>query len=157
VQVGTTAEKLKEVGVHTVGIVATNADRARLFFRFRPPRVPIGADPELDTHRAYGLPRSAITPEILAAVESKARELAQELKVEISPAGAYDTIGRLDGFTPAESDHAEMQKHQAQLTGLFLVDKNGVVRWNFIEAQRGLDSVTEFPTDNELLAAARAL
>ena len=139
-----------------MGIVATNADRARLFFRFRPPRVPVGADPELDTHRAYGLPHSAITPEILAAVESKARELAQDLKVEISPAGAY-TIGRLDGFTPAESDQAEMQKHQAQLTGLFLVDKNGVVRWNFIEAQRGLNSVTEFPTDNELLAAARAL
>ena len=43
------------------------------------------------------------------------------------------------------------------MTGLFLVDKNGVVRWNFIEAQRGLNSVTEFPTDDELLAAARAL
>ena len=42
---GKTAEKLKEAEVQTLAVVATNAQRARLFFRFRPVRFPVGADP----------------------------------------------------------------------------------------------------------------
>ena len=141
-----------------MGIVATNAERARLFFRFRPPRVPVGADPELDTHRAYGLPQSAITPEFLEVVESKARELARELKVEVSPEGAHHTIGRLDGFELTESDDTAMHRHQAQLTGQCLVDRDCIVRWANIECARdGLAGLSQFPTDEELLAAARVL
>ena len=157
-QLGTTAQKLKELGVQTLGITATNAERARLYFRYRPSRVPLGADPDLVTHRAYGLPRSTITPEIWEAVQSAYGNLARELKLEGPPAKAKDAVNRLDGFTPTESDNAEFQTHQVQFTGQFLVDKDGIVRWAYVEcAQEGLAGVDKFPTDEELLAAARAL
>ena len=63
VHLGSTAEKLREAGVQTLGVVATDPERARFYFKFRPPRMPIGADPELATHQAYGLPNIPITPE----------------------------------------------------------------------------------------------
>ena len=46
---------------------------------------------------------------------------------------ARDAIGRLDGFEVTESEKAEAQRHQAQLTGQFLVDRHGIVRWANIE------------------------
>ena len=77
VRLGITAERLQEVGVGTLAIVATGADRARLYFRFRPPRCPVGLDPELVAHRAYGIPQIARTPEFLEALRSKYAALAR--------------------------------------------------------------------------------
>ena len=55
---------------------------------------------------------------------------------------------------PAEG--ADFERHQAQLTGQFLVDGKGIVRWTNIECQRdGLAGLDRFPTDEELLAVAR--
>ena len=56
-QMGATEGKLKALGVETLGVVATPAENARLYFKFRPTRVRLAADPELVTHRAYGLPK----------------------------------------------------------------------------------------------------
>lgn len=157
-QLGITAEKLEKVGVQTLAIVATEAERARLYFRFRPTRCAVGADPDLVTHRAYGLPQTAFTKEIQHAIESVAIEVARELRLPARPAEAYQAIDRLDGFTPAESDGADLQRHQAQFTGQFLVDRDGVVRWANIEcAREGLAGIDKFPTDDELLAEAREL
>lgn len=155
---GKTAEKLREVGVQTLGVVATNVERARLYYRFRPPRIELGADPELTTHRAFGLPRGALTPEIGEAVLSKLGELARERGVDVPEAEAQGALDRLDGFELAASDGADFERHQAQLIGQFLVDREGVVRWTNIECARsGVAGLGEFPTDEELLAAARAL
>ena len=65
-QMGATEGKLKALGVETLGVVATPAENARLYFKFRPTRVRLAADPELVTHRAYGLPKPAATPELMA-------------------------------------------------------------------------------------------
>ncbi len=157
-QLGVTAKKLKEVGVETLGIIASKAERARLYFRFRPAHCPVGADPDLITHRAYRVPQSAITPEIMQAVDSAYGNLARELRLQVPEDKVKETIGRLDGFEVTESENVEFQRHQAQLTGQFLVDRDGIVRWTNIEcAREGLTGVTKFPTDEELLAAARAL
>jgi hypothetical protein len=160
VQLGTTAQKLKALGIQALGIMATNAERARLFFRFRPPRVPVGADPELITHRAYGLPQSQFTPELAQELEPviavRARELNLDLPRPLNE--AFAAMDRLDGFEPAPSDDAEFQRHQVQRVGQFLVDKDGIVRWAYVEcAQEGIAGADKFPTDEELLAAARAL
>lgn len=155
---GRTAEKLKEVGVESLGIIATEAERTRLYYRFRPPRVELSADPDLATHRAYGLPQSALTPEILQTVQSKLGGLARELGVEVPDAEAWGTLDRLDGFELTKGDEAEAQRHQAQFIGQFLVDRGGIVRWANIEcAREGLAGLDSFPTDEELLAVARTL
>jgi peroxiredoxin len=52
VQLAVSAEKLAALGVATVAIVATAPERTRIYFRFRPTRIPVGADPDLTTHRA---------------------------------------------------------------------------------------------------------
>jgi hypothetical protein len=160
VQLGTTAEKLKALGVQTLGVVATNAERARLYFRFRPPRVSLGADPDLMTHRACGLPRGEFTPEVAQALEPviavRARELHLELPRPLNE--AFAAMDRLEGFEPAPSDGAEFQRHQVQNVGQFLLDRAGIVRWAWIEcAQEGIAGADKFPTDEDLLAAARAL
>lgn len=155
---GKTAEKLKEAGVQTLAVVATNAQRARLFFRFRPVRFPVGADPDLITHRAYGLPQMAVTPEFGQAIEVVATNLARELKLSVPADGALAAIEGLDGYARTEADEADFQRHQAQLVGQFLVDGTGIVRWTNIECQRdGLAGLDKFPTDEELLAVARTV
>lgn len=146
------------MGVETLGIVASQAERARLFFRYRPVRCAVGADPEVSTHRAYGVPQTGVTPEVMQAIQGAYRNLARELKLEVPDDQARHVIGRLDGFEATESESAEFQRHQVQFTGQFLVDRHGIVRWASIEcAQDGLAGIDKFPTDEELLAAARAL
>ena len=146
------------MGVETLAIVASKAERARFYFRHRPIRCAVGADPELSTHRAYGVPQSEATPEVWQAIGGAYQKLARELKLEVPDDQAHDVIGRLDGFEVTESENAEFQRHQIQFTGQFLVDRHGIVRWASIEcAQDGLAAIDKFPTDEELLAAARAL
>jgi hypothetical protein len=154
-----TAKKLEEVGVQTVGVMATGPKQARLFFRFRPPRIRVGCDPALSTHRAYGVPNAAVTPEMWQAVQVAAvNELRDAGQPEVPVVEAYETLGRLDGYTPTEGDMADFERHRAQLTAQFLVDPDGVVRWVNIECARdGLGGVDQMPSDEDLLAAVRAL
>jgi hypothetical protein len=99
-----------------------------------------------------------MTPDIWKTVEGKANELAGKLSVPVQSGQAYATIDRLDGFERVETDDTDLQRHQAQLTGHFLLDRDGVVRWARIEcASDGPAGLEGFPTDDELKAAARAL
>ena len=70
VQLGTTREKLGAAGVETLAVVATELDNARLYFKYRPARVAIAADPALHTHRSFGLPRAKVTNELMRAIET---------------------------------------------------------------------------------------
>ena len=155
-QLGQIAQKLEAMGVKTLGVVATDAERARLYFRFRRPRMPMGADPELATHRAYGLPNMPVPPEMWDAVE---RAAVRELKLPASPAGgAYQQLGGFDAYQITTADNADFERHQGQLTGQFLIDREGIVRWVNVEcAREGLEGIDRLPSDEEVLAAARAL
>ena len=151
------AEKLEAMGVKTLGVVATDAERARLYFRFRRPRMPMGADPDLATHRAFGLPNvGPPTPEAGEAVE---RAAARELGLT-GPAGegALAQFARHDGYDVTAADEADFARHNGQLTGQFLLDRQGVVRWANVEcAREGIEGLAKLPSEDEVLAAARAL
>ena len=58
-QLGAAESKLKEAGADSLAIVATPIENAQLYFKFRPTRLRLAADPELSTHRAYGVPKPA--------------------------------------------------------------------------------------------------
>lgn len=154
---GLTAEKLRAGGVETVGVVATAVDRARRYFRYRPLRYPVGADPELATHRAFGVPRSTFTDEMLQVVTPRVDELARENGLAAPPGGGWDALDRQDGID--RTDYAsDMERHQQQFIAQFLLDRDGVIRWTNIECARdGLEGLDRLPTDEEFLAAARAL
>jgi hypothetical protein len=155
VQLGQLAQKLEAIGVKTVGVVATDAKRARLYFRFRRSRMPMGADPDLTTHRAFGLPNVGPPPpeaeEVLERVA--ARELGLTGPVN---GGALAQFARHDGYDLTEADQADFARHGGQLVGQFLVDRQGIVRWANVEcAREGIEGLGKRPPEGEMLAAAR--
>ena len=60
---GGTSQRLADVGVELLVVVATPLHRAKQYLKFRPARVPLAADPMLETHLAFGLPRHTESPE----------------------------------------------------------------------------------------------
>jgi hypothetical protein len=158
VLLGRTAEKLDGIGVQTLAVVGSAANRVRLYLRYPPTRCLVGADPGLATHRAYGVPRAPMSPEIWDAVESASTELARDLRLPVSGEEPHEVIGRLDGYEATDADQADLERHQAQFTAQFLIGRDGLVRWANVECARdGLAGIDKFPSDEEILAAARAL
>jgi peroxiredoxin len=159
-QLGTTRRKLQALGVEVLAIAAMPPERLRLYYRFRPVGVPVAADPELSTHRAYGVPQPALTPEILQAVSSRHVDLARELQIPATDLGEIKSaLCRRDGFEPVDAEQKERrdwsERNGGQFTGQFLIDRNGIVRWVNIEgAKEGLGGLEKFPTDEEFLRAA---
>ena len=157
-QMGATETKLKAIGVESLGIVATPPENARLYFKFRPTRLRLAADPELTTHRAFRLPKPVPTPEFLKDLETTRinpfGDLPQPLPI---PLAAAETA-KLDGYTENQTDQADMERQWPQLKGQFLIDRDGIVRWANIEcATEGAAGVGKFPTEEEILGAARSL
>ena len=62
------------------------------------------------------------------------------------------------GYAETETDHADMERQWPQLKGQFLIDRDGIVRWANIECgTEGLAGVGKFPSNDEILTAARTL
>lgn len=159
-QMGTIEGRIRAAGVETLGIVASAPENARLYFKYRPTRLRLAADPEMSTHRAYGLPRPEVTPELMDQMTAIRINPSGDLPAPLPVQEAVMAIERLDGgFTPTETDQADMQRQWPQLKGQFLVDRHGIVRWANIECggPDGLAGMGKFPTADEILAAIRAL
>lgn len=157
-QIAASEPALNSAGVETLGVVATPPENAQLYFRFRPTRLRLAADPELSTHQAYGVPKPAPTPEFLRALETTLINPDGLLAEPLPISQAAEAIGRLDGYQENEIDQADMERQWPQLKGQFLIDRDGVVRWANVEcAAEGLAGVGKFPSANEILTAARSL
>jgi hypothetical protein len=67
-------------------------------------------------------------------------------------------IAKLDGYTENQTDQTDMERQWPQLKGQFLIDRDGIVRWANIEcATEGLAGMGKFPSEEEIIAAARSL
>jgi peroxiredoxin len=167
VQLGTLKQKLATLGVETLAVVNTPLERARLYFKHRPAQVLIAADPEAKTHRSFRLPQGEI-------VENEAQSLwplrmtvgqlqaarinpTGELSAPLDPFAANDALNQREGFEPTEVDQQIAAAHGTQLAGYFLIDRNGIIRWLFIEAAERVGDLAKFPGEEEILGAARRL
>jgi peroxiredoxin len=158
VRLGLTQEKLRSLGIETLGVVATSLENARLYLRFHPLRAPLAADPELMTHSAYGLPEPEPTPEYMQLLQTVRINPNGELPGPLPILDAFEAIRRLDGFEPRASEKSEKERHGTQRTGQFLIDRDGVIRWVYIEcAKEGVAGLGKHATDEEILAEARQL
>jgi peroxiredoxin len=168
VQLGTTQDKLKALGVETMAVVNTPLERARLYFNYRPARVLLAADPEAATHRAFRVPAGVIVEKESEASWAKGTLTIGQLEAtRINPTGelpepqnvfvAGETLNKKDGFEMTEVDGQMAAAHGTQLTGHFLLDRDGFVRWRYIEAAEGIEGLSKFPGDDEIVAAARSL
>lgn len=157
-QVATIEPNLKAAGVETLGIVATSPENARLYFKFRPTRFRLAADPELTTHRAFGVPKPAATPELMKAIETTRINPDGILPEPLLVTEAAAAVAALDGYKETETDRTDMERQWPQLKGQFLIDQEGIVRWANIEcAAEGLAGLGKFPSSEEILTAARTL
>jgi len=157
VRLGQAAERVRAHGVEALAVVATTPENARFYFRLRPPKLPVAADPGYATHRRYGVPgprRSDIEEVFSVTRVNPSGELAAPLPIREASAA----LSRLDGFEPTPTDLEDAARPYLQFEGQFLVDREGTIRWTNVEcARQGLAGLGQFPTDEELLAAVRAL
>jgi peroxiredoxin len=157
-QLATAEPALKAEGIETLGIVATLPENARLYFKFRPTRFRLAADPELTTHRAFGVPKPAATPELMKALEATRINPDGILPEALPIMEAAAALATLDGYTGTQADRTDAERQWPQLKGQFLIDQDGIVRWAHIEcATEGLVGVGKFPSGEEILGAARSV
>jgi len=154
-KLGLSRDKLLAAGVETLAVVASNLDRTRLYFQYRPTRVPLAADPAMATHRAFGVQKFAVTPEIIQAVETARIDVMGELPEPLPIAEAAYALNDKDRFEYAESDTREIEQQFPMDVGQFLVDRDGIVRWVHLESAEGLAGMGRFPSEEELLAVVR--
>ena len=154
---GVVSDKLRALGVETLAVVATDVDNARLYFKYRPTKVPLAADPECTTHRAYGLPKAPMTPETMAALGATMVNPTGELPGPLPVMQAGEALDRLNNFQRSASDNRDFEKQAGQMKGQFLIDRDGIVRWANIEGAEGLSGIGKFPTADELVEAARKI
>jgi peroxiredoxin len=157
VQLGTLEEKLKAIGVESLAVVATAPENARLYFKFRPTRLRLAADPELTTHRAYGVPKPVPTPEFMQALETTRINPTGEFPEPLPIVEAAAAMAKLDGYVGNETDRVDTERQWPQLKAQYLIDRDGRVRWANIECTEGLAGLGKLPSVDEILTAARAL
>lgn len=155
---GATREKLLYRGIETLAVVATELDNARLYFKYRPARVPLVADPALVTHRAYGLPQPEIDQSTLELLASTRINPTGELPAPVPATEIGAILDRADNYHRTEADAKDLEVQWPTLRAQFLVDGNSIVRWANIEcANEGLAGFGKFPSTGEVLAAAQEL
>jgi len=157
VQLGNFEGKLKALGVESLVVVATEPENARLYFKFRPTRLRLASDPGLSTHRAYGVPKPEPTPMMMQAMEETYINPTGELPEPLPIRQAALAIEALDGYACTPTDQADVERQWPQLKGLFMIDRDGIVRWADIECStEGLAGIGKFPSEDVILGAARA-
>ena len=157
-QLGGTQQKLHDIGVETLGVVATEVDNARLYFKYRPARVPLVADPELTMHRAYSLPRVPMDETLEKAFHTVPLDPLGNLPEPMPLAQLGPMLDRADGFQHTAADLRDKERQFPQLKGQFLIDADGIVCWMNVEcSNEGFTGVGKFPSDDELLAAAERI
>jgi len=157
--------KLAEKGITTAAVVTSPVERAKLYFRLRRPAMTLLADPAMETHRAYRLPRFEITqgptewPHRLNEADLATVKINpfEELSKPVPLAVAGRLLDKKDGFIYAAGDQDEANVTWNQLGGLFLIGSDGVVRWSFVENEIGPDSTTGFVSEADIVAASERL
>ena len=156
-RMGATEAKLKAEGVETVCVVATPPENAKLYFKFRPTKLRLAADPHLATHHAYGVQRAAVTPEFMAGLAATKINPTGELPTPLPVMEAAAKLAEIDGYAGTPVDQADMERQFPQLKAQFLIDQSGVIRWTNYECAKGLTELGKMASDEEILAAVRTL
>jgi peroxiredoxin len=171
-------QRLRQLGVEMLAIVASPLERAQIYVRHRPPGVPLAADPSHVTHRAYGLPMPPVTSEFEQAVEKMRVQLeaialnsGDLAKLRVAVQGTHrdpeeripvwDFIHMQRKLYPYEMTEREQQEwanNKTLGTAQFLIDRDSVVRWTRVQGvAQPPAGLANYPSEGELLAAAEAL
>lgn len=153
-RLGRAGDRLRPLGIETLAVIGTTLHNARLYYRYHPTRMAIAVDPALITHRAYRLPKVEATWEVVSAMR---RNPSGELPEALPLWEATKALGRLDGFKPTDTDRDDGKRTWNQSVGEFLIDRDGIVRWLYVEGATAADYNAKFSSEEALLSAAHAL
>ena len=162
-QMSLSRDRYQALGVETLGIVATKLEHARFYYRFRPTRLPLAADPTMIAIRAFKVPKPRVTPEVLQEFQTTHIDPDNELPQPVPATEILVTLNGRDGYEMNETDLDDLRQQwswdaAAQLTGRYLIDRDGVVRWVDIECStQGVAGLGKFTDEEGLQAAMRAL
>ncbi|MEI9402914.1 peroxiredoxin-like family protein [Mesorhizobium argentiipisi] len=142
---------LREKGVECLAVVITPVERARLYFRYHPaPDLLAASDPERASHRAFGLREVGMDTVMAIRVD-----LPGELPEPMHVMAMNDFLNKKEGYEITEADQQAMASSlRGQVVGQFLIDRGGIVRWNFTEALEDGLNTFRAPNPEELMSAA---
>lgn len=160
------AAALEAAGVATLAVTATPLKAARLYARYRPAGLPLASDPWYRVHRAYGVPQVEISEDEPSDWPARIH-IDDAMKTPINPTGelpeplpvpiAGDALDKLDKFEEIKTDEDKAPGGSLALSGYFLIDRGGIVRWRFVEAIDSLSDYGQYPNADEMLQAAQDL
>ena len=157
------APALREKGIDMLTVVNTPIERARLYFRYRPmPNMLAAADPERESHRAFGLPNLEFTQDesdwprkvAMSHMMSMKVNVTGELPEPLDPIAAMSALNKMDGYEITDADKQMQATGMGQLVGEFLLDREGIIRWTFSEVMEGGKNLFGGPTPQDLMSAA---
>jgi peroxiredoxin len=160
------ANRIRSLNIEALAVITTPGERARAYFRHRPASMLIASDPEMTTHRAYGVPQPQRTtaqtdwPATLNSADVTALQSDHawpDVSVPISLAAAADQLDKKDGYDKSAADLDEEKATWRQLGGLILIDKAGIIRWTDFEATGGLKTFGNIAGVPAIVAAAERL
>jgi len=138
-------------------VVAPAPENARLYFKFRPTRLRLASDPDLTTHRAFRVPKLEPTPAMMQEMESTRINPTGELPEPLPIPEAAKVLQELDGYTYTPADLGDIDRQWPQMKAMFMIDRDGIVRWMDIEcAAEGMAGIGKQPSEEVILGAARA-
>jgi peroxiredoxin len=160
--------RLDALDVGTLAIVNTPIDRAKLYFRNDAGGVRIGVDPERQVHQAWAVPKvEVVTPEARTAPWPVQTTIDEFLSARINPTGempsavnpleSNDVLNAIDKFEMTPADQQIRERHGTQLVGLFLLDRDGIVRWRYVEGETTPNDIGRIPGLTEIVEAASRL
>jgi peroxiredoxin len=161
-----TADALRALGIETLAVTTTAVKAARLYAKYRPPGLPLASDPKLGVHRAFGVPIyrfSTDEPTRWPTVVNVEEMMKTRLKpTDEFPDGrplleAGDAMDEADGFEIIETDEAGPPDDVSPLVSYFFIDRDGIVRWRFVDALDDPSDYGSHPSHQQLLDVAAAL
>lgn len=161
VQMNGYSGRLAELGTDALAVINTELNRARLYYGRLNMSMALAVDPEWRTHRQYGLSRPKMTlgktewpnkvnpKDLLSLRVNPTGELAKPVRL----INANRAVNRIEGFKPDAVDRKIQSQHGNTGAGFTLIDKDGIIRWRWLEGETGFKDVAKFPTEEQILTA----
>ena len=103
------------------------------------------------------MPKPEPTPALFQALGEVRINPGGELPEALPIADAAKALEKLDGYVCTPTDQLDVERQWPQLKAMFMIDRDGIVRWADIECgAEGLAGIGKFPSEDEILGAARA-
>ena len=151
-------DALDAAGVRTLAVVATELENARFYFKHRPSRIPLAADPQFSTHRAYGIHKIQVDEAMLETIGALKINPTGDLPEPMSPAQGSLLLDQAEGYQRTEADLRDIERQWPLNKAQFLVDRDGIVRWANVECENdGFAGIGKFPSDQDIMSAVRIL